>query len=88
MQISFQTRAQLADSDVWNVIVRQIGTLQEPKDIEAVLVGATTALTRAFYSVTDKPEPGKTVTVISCIVKEAAEALTKVSEQPQELPPG
>jgi hypothetical protein len=62
--MDFQTRAKLADAAVWSALTNQIGTLTEAKDVEAVLSGATAALARLVWNVTDEPTVSQTVEVI------------------------
>ena len=75
--MDFQTRAKLADSAVWAALLNQIGTLTDPADLEAVLVGATTALTRAFYAVS---EPGGVVAQMTAMAEKAAGEMKRLEE--------
>lgn len=81
--MDFQARAKLADAAVWGALASQVGTLTEAKDIEAVMAGATAALTRLVWATTADPTVNQTVEVIremTCRavveVQKQAEALT------------
>lgn len=62
--MDFQARAKLADAAVWGALTSQAGTLTDAKDIEAVIAGATAALTRLVWASTDQPNVTQTVEVI------------------------
>lgn len=76
--MDFQTRAKLADADVWAAIVGQLGTLTDPNDVEAVISGTLAAVFRLVHRVQVDPDPAVTVEVIRAgaaeIAKKQAEA--------------
>ena len=65
--MDFQTRAKLADADVWASIKGQIGTLTDPDDIEAVISGTMAAVYRLVHRVQVDPDPAVTVAVIRAV---------------------
>lgn len=82
--MDFQTRARLADAALWPVMTAQLGKLDDPKDIEAVISGAVIALTRLVWHTTADPSVTQTVELIremSCAsaiaVQTEAEALKR-----------
>ncbi len=62
--MDFQTRAKLADADVWAAITAQLGTLTDPNDVEAVISGTMAAVFRLVHRVQVDPSPAVTVEVI------------------------
>lgn len=57
----FQSRAAGVDAAVWAVLVQQIGTLKEAKDVEAVISGAMAAVTRLTHQMQREPDAERTV---------------------------
>ena len=74
--MDFQTRAKLADADVWAAIVGQLGTLTNPDDVEAVISGTLAALFRLVHRVQVDPDPAVTVEAIRAMLAKIG------SEQP------
>lgn len=73
--MDFQTRAKMADADVWAAITAQLGTLTEPNDVEAVIAGTLAAVFRLVHRVQVDPDPAVTVEVIrQMMAKIAADA--------------
>jgi len=70
--MDFQTRAKLADADVWAAIVGQLGTLTEADDIEADVSGTLAAVFRLVHRVQIDPDPAVTVEVIRAGAAEIA----------------
>lgn len=75
--MDFQTRAKLADADVWAAIKGQLGTLTDPDDIEAVISGTLAALFRLVHRVQVDPDPAVTVEVIRAGAAEIAKKQEK-----------
>jgi|GEM_PF-3770796 len=78
--MTFETRAQLADAAVWSVLTDHARNLTDPNDIQAVVAGAVTAVTRLVFHT--MAEPGVTETVeaireMSCV---AAVAISKAAK--------
>jgi hypothetical protein len=67
--MNFQTRAKLADADVWAVIVAQVGTLTDPDDIEAVISGTMAAVYRLIHRTQVDPDPALTVELIRAVAE-------------------
>jgi len=65
--MNFQTRAKLADADVWAAIVAQIGTLTDPDEIDAVISGTIAAVYRLIHRTQVDPDPAVTVEVIRAV---------------------
>jgi hypothetical protein len=65
--MNFQTRAKLADADVWAAIVAQVGTLTDPDDIEAVISGTMAAIYRLIHRTQVDPDPAVTVELIRAV---------------------
>lgn len=57
----FESRAAGVDAAVWAVLTQQAQNLPDPADIQAVLAGAVTSITRLVYHTL--AEPGVTETV-------------------------
>ncbi len=70
--MDFQTRAKLADADVWAAITAQLGTLANPDDVEAVISGTLAAVFRLVHRVQVDPDPAVTVEVIRAGAAEIA----------------
>lgn len=62
--MDFQTRAKLADAAVWAALTAQMGDLTEAADVEAVMSGATAALSRLVWHTTSEPSVTQTVEAI------------------------
>jgi hypothetical protein len=67
--MNFQTRAKLADADVWAAIVAQVGTLTDPDDIEAVISGTMAAVYRLIHRTQVDPDPALTVELIRAVAE-------------------
>jgi hypothetical protein len=67
--MNFQTRAKLADADVWAAITAQVGTLTDPHDIEAVISGTMAAVYRLIHRVQIDPDPAVTVELIRAVAE-------------------
>ncbi len=67
--MTFQTRAKLADADVWAAIVAQVGTLTDPDDIEAVISGTMAAVYRLIHRTQVDPDPAVTVELIRAVAE-------------------
>jgi len=67
--MNFQTRAKLADADVWAAIVAQVGTLTDPADIEAVISGTMAAVYRLIHRTQVDPDPALTVELIKSVAE-------------------
>ena len=67
--MTFQTRARLADADVWAAIVAQVGTLTDPDDIEAVISGTMAAVYRLVHRTQIDPDPAVTVELIRAVAE-------------------
>lgn len=67
--MDFQTRAKLADADVWGAIRGQLATLTDPNDVEAVIAGTLAAVFRLVHRVQIEPDPAVTVEVIRQMLK-------------------
>jgi hypothetical protein len=65
--MNFQTRAKLADADVWAAITAQVGTLTDPDDIEAVISGTMAAVYRLIHRAQVDPDPAVTVELIRAV---------------------
>lgn len=74
--MDFQTRAKLADADIWAAITAQVGTLADTDDIEAVIAGAVTALFRLVHRVQVDPDPAVTVEVIRAMAEKIGKDAT------------
>lgn len=77
--MDFQTRARLADADVWAVLLQQVGTLTEPNDIEGVISGVMSAVVRLVHRTQAEPDAATTVTII----REMAEKLAAQQDAPK-----
>jgi hypothetical protein len=71
--MTFQTRARLADADVWAAIVAQVGTLTDPDDIEAVISGTMAAVYRLVHRTQIDPDPAVTVELIQAVAAKISE---------------
>jgi hypothetical protein len=67
--MNFQTRAKLADADVWAAITAQVGTLTDPDDIEAVISGTMAAVYRLIHRAQVDPDPAVTVELIRAVAE-------------------
>jgi len=67
--MNFQTRAKLADADVWAAIVAQVGSLTDPDDIEAVISGTMAAVYRLIHRTQVDPDPALTVELIRAVAE-------------------
>lgn len=67
--MNFQTRAKLADADVWAAITAQVGTLTDPDDIEAVISGTMAAVYRLVHRAQVDPTPAVTVELIRAVAE-------------------
>lgn len=67
--MNFQTRAKLADAEVWAAIVSQVGTLTDPDDIEAVISGTMAAVYRLIHRTQVDPDPALTVELIKSVAE-------------------
>jgi hypothetical protein len=65
--MDFQTRAKLADADVWAAITAQVGSLTDPDDIEAVVSGTMAAVYRLVHRAQVDPNPEVTVELIRAV---------------------
>lgn len=65
--MDFQTRAKLADADVWAAITAQVGSLTDPDEIESVVSGTMAAVYRLVHRVQVDPDPAITVEVIRAV---------------------
>lgn len=70
--MDFQTRAKLADADVWAAITAQVGSLTDPNDVEAVISGTLAAVFRLVHRAQIDPDPTVTVEVIRAGAAEIA----------------
>jgi hypothetical protein len=67
--MDFQTRAKLADADVWAAITAQVGSLTDPDDIEAVISGTMAAVYRLIHRTQVDPDPAVTVELIRAVAE-------------------
>lgn len=75
--MDFQTRARLADAEVWAVLRSQTDGLTKPEEVEAALSGAVAALTRMVWARATEGSVTQTVEVIRAMACGAAVELAK-----------
>lgn len=73
----FEARAAGTDAAVWAVLTSRMGNLSAPEDINAVMIGAVTSMTRLVYHTLAEPGVTETVETIRELTCNAATAVHK-----------
>lgn len=73
----FEARAAGTDAAVWAILTSRMGNLSAPEDVNAVMIGAVTALSRLVYHTLAEPGVTETVEAIRELTCPAATAVHK-----------